>query len=40
MHVDQVLGDVPQEKRCKCKEARGAVHPEGNERSLWKRLLG
>jgi len=32
MHVEQVLGDVPREDRCKCREEAGAS--EGGE-SPW-----
>lgn len=40
MHVEQVLGDVPREERCKCRE-KGATAPRtGEEQSIWKRLFG
>ena len=42
MHVEQVLGDVAPEDRCKCKE-KGAGKPQasaaGSGESLWKRLF-
>lgn len=41
LHVEQVLGDVPPEERCKCNEkltiAPGATRAP---RSIWKRLRG
>jgi hypothetical protein len=41
MHVEQVLGDVPRDDRCKCKETRSAVpRQQGQSMSLWKRLFG
>ena len=40
MHVEQVLGDVPREERCQCREKRAAAPPQGQEQSFWKRLLG
>ncbi len=43
LHVEQVLGDVPPEERCRCHEAvserrRGAT--AHGEQSWWRRLLG
>lgn len=38
-HVEQVLGDVPQAERCRCREEAskaGGGEPQG----FWKRLLG
>jgi hypothetical protein len=40
MHVEQVLGDVPREERCKCNEKRATAPRQGPEPSLWKRLFG
>lgn len=37
-HVEQVLGDVPEEKRCACREDAKA-RPR-NDDSVWKRLFG
>ena len=38
-HIEQVLGDVPAEKRCKCRESRQAETPAAKE-SWIKRILG
>lgn len=35
-HVEQVLGDVPKDERCKCRETKGAA----GEPSLLRRLFG
>ena len=40
MHVEQVLGDVPPEDRCKCAEKRAAAAGPGEEQPFWKRLFG
>jgi hypothetical protein len=41
MHVEQVLGDVPREERCQCREKRASAGPRpGEEQSFWERLLG
>jgi len=32
-HIEQVLGDVPVDQRCKCRDERGNT-------SLWRRLFG
>jgi hypothetical protein len=41
MHVEQVLGDVPKEDRCRCREESRKGRPEGSERpSLLRRLFG
>ncbi len=37
MHVDQVLGDVPREQRCRCREA---PRTQAGEASLLNRILG
>jgi hypothetical protein len=39
MHVEQVLGDVPRDQRCRCAEKRDAKGSNG-ERSFLDRLLG
>ncbi len=44
-HVEQVLGDVPEAERCKCREEAeaGRSAPERGEpapQGLWKRLFG
>ncbi len=41
MHVEQVLGDVAPENRCKCKESRAekAGPAGGGGDSLWKRFF-
>ncbi len=28
MHIEQVLGDVPKDERCTCREAKGQVTPK------------
>jgi hypothetical protein len=40
MHVEQVLGDVPVQERCKCKEKSTSAPRETGEPSLWKRVFG
>ncbi len=39
-HVEQVLGDVPQEQRCQCRERRDETSPQDPERSRLRRLFG
>jgi hypothetical protein len=40
-HVEQVLGDVPREQRCRCREeARPAGAGEDARRSFLQRLFG
>lgn len=42
-HIEQVLGDVPKDERCKCREAKREAKKEGaGERpaSLLSRLFG
>lgn len=46
MHIEQVLGDVPRERRCHCREDREAARVAakaakraGGGRSWWERLL-
>ncbi len=34
-HIEQVLGDVPAERRCKCREAKAAVAPAPSTGSSW-----
>ncbi len=36
-HVEQVLGDVPREERCRCRERTDA---SGDKRSFFEKLLG
>lgn len=43
MHVEQVLGDVPKEQRCKCREQAKSKGPEEQQgffqrgiRGLWR----
>lgn len=38
MHVEQVLGDVPREERCKCNE-KAKAEPKG-ETSAFRRIFG
>lgn len=38
MHIEQVLGDVPREDRCSCREKRKAAAKE--EPSILRRLFG
>jgi hypothetical protein len=41
LHVEQVLGDLPAEARCRCDEKRSAATARPDEaKSLWRRLLG
>jgi hypothetical protein len=40
MHVEQVLGDVPLERRCKCKQQSPSQPRAVNEPTFWKRLFG
>lgn len=40
MHVEQVLGDVPSEQRCRCREKRATAPRAGEEQTFWKRLFG
>lgn len=42
MHVEQVLGNVPPEKRCRCREeARaGGTDTNAEDKSLLRRLFG
>lgn len=38
-HVEQVLGDVPKDQRCQCREQKAAARsPQGG--SWWQKLLG
>jgi len=37
-HVEQVLGDIPREERCRCRES--AAPDSGDKRSFLQRLLG
>jgi len=38
-HIEQVLGDVPAEKRCKCRETKSS-QPAEAKGSWLKRVLG
>lgn len=42
MHVEQVLGDVPRDQRCRCREEKAAARAAGKmEQGGWlKKLLG
>jgi hypothetical protein len=40
LHVEQVLGDVRPEDRCKCNDERAAAPRPSAEPSVWKRLFG
>ncbi|MCC6215874.1 MAG: hypothetical protein IT376_13500 [Polyangiaceae bacterium] len=37
-HIEQVLGDVPRERRCRCRERAAAegAEPRRTERPFWK----
>lgn len=39
-HVEQVLGDVPPDERCKCRAAPGAAPGGGIFSNLWRRFFG
>ncbi|MCC7070700.1 MAG: hypothetical protein IT383_05220 [Deltaproteobacteria bacterium] len=41
-HVEQVLGDVPKDKRCACREAAASTKPSAGDAngSLFGRLFG
>jgi hypothetical protein len=39
-HVEQVLGDVPAEARCKCREKSAAPNDKGDKPSIWTQLFG
>lgn len=40
-HIEQVLGDVPAEKRCKCRETQQAEKASSAPKESWaKRLFG
>jgi hypothetical protein len=39
-HVEQVLGDVPPEQRCKCRETKAERPPQGEREGIFKRLFG
>jgi len=41
MHVEQVLGDVPKDQRCRCREQKKAASPGGGGiGALLDRFLG
>lgn len=39
-HVEAVLGDVPPEARCRCREAKAKPTPFSEEGPSWLSLLG
>lgn len=39
-HVEQVLGDVPRDQRCRCREDAAAKAGERGRRSFFERLFG
>lgn len=39
MHVEQVLHDVPPEKRCRCREEKAEASPSGETQSLIRRIF-
>jgi hypothetical protein len=39
-HVEQVLGDVPRDQRCRCREDAGANASARDNRSFLERLFG
>lgn len=39
-HVEQVLGDVPKDERCRCREASSAAKQGGEPRTTTGSLLG
>jgi hypothetical protein len=39
-HVEQVLGDVPPENRCKCREERASQPSPRGGKGLWQKLFG
>jgi len=39
-HVEQVLGDVPRDQRCRCREASDPAQKQGEDRSFFGRLFG
>lgn len=40
MHVEQVLGDVPRDERCRCAEQASTKHREPKEQvPFWHRLM-
>ncbi len=39
-HIEQVLGDVPSEKRCKCRETKQAAQSNAPKESWLKRVFG
>ena len=34
-HIEQVLSDVPADRRCKCREAKAAAKPAASTGSSW-----
>lgn len=39
-HVEQVLGHVPKDQRCRCREEKAAHPVAAGEPSFWSRLFG
>lgn len=39
MHIDQVLGDVPAARRCRCREDKAAASAEGGDGKKWWQLF-
>ena len=40
MHVEQVLGNVPREERCRCRETNAKSEGQGETSSILRRFLG
>jgi hypothetical protein len=39
-HVEQILGDVPRDQRCHCRDDKATDATPRDERPIWKRLFG
>ncbi len=39
-HIEQVLGNVPKDQRCKCREEKAAAKKDGGDPSILDRILG
>ncbi len=35
-HIEQVLGDVPRDQRCRCREEEPRKEAQGEEKPFWK----
>lgn len=35
-HIEQVLGDVPRDQRCRCREEEPRKETQGEEKPFWK----